>query len=215
MKELESLRPQCVVGTPLSPFTWKVRIALAEAGVDCPLAVHRPNLPDTQVPDFNPLGKVPVLVMDDGCTLFDSRVILDFLKALKPSTPLLPDDGPARVMVRRWEALADGICDSGVLLINELDRRAPAERSPWWIERQQGKMERAIDAMAEGIGQRRYGVGDGLTLADIACVAALVFVDTRFAQIAWRGRHPGLAAYADRHAQRAAFHAILPARDTA
>lgn len=188
---------------------------MAEAGVDCPLEIHHPNKPDARVPEFNPLGKIPVLVMDDGCTIYDSRVILDYLKMVKPSTPLIPDDGPQRVMARCWEALADGISDSGILLINEFDRRAESERSAWWIERQTGKMERGIDAMADDLGQRRYCVNDSLTIADIACVAALIFVDTRFTQIAWRSRHPDLAAFADRHAQRDAFKAILPPRDAA
>ncbi len=215
MKTLDSQQPRCIIGTAGSPYTWKVRIAMAEAGVDCPLEEHRPNQPDTRVPEFNPLGKIPVLVLDDGYTVFDSRVILDFLKMIRPSTPLIPDDGPARVMVRRWEALADGISDSAILLINELERRKPDERSAWWIERQTGKMERGIAALADDLGQREYCLGGHLTVADIACVAAMVFVDTRFPQIVWRGPYPDLAAFVDRHARREHFQTFLPSRKSA
>ena len=101
-----------LIGTQTSPYTRKVRVVLAEKRIEYAFEEDVPSAPETRVPEFNPLGKVPVLVMDDGTTLYDSRVIVEFLDAASPVTRLIPDVTRGRVQVRRWEALADGVCDA-------------------------------------------------------------------------------------------------------
>jgi glutaredoxin 2 len=80
-----------LIGTQTSPYTRKVRVVLAEKRIDCAFEEDAPGDPNTRVPEFNPLGKVPVLVMDDGSSLYDSRVIVEYLDAASPVTRLLPD----------------------------------------------------------------------------------------------------------------------------
>jgi glutathione S-transferase len=95
-----------------SPFARKVRIVLAEKNIACEMVVDIPWNAGTTVPQFNPLGKVPVLLRDDGSTLFDSRVIVEYLEQQKPWPMLIPVDEAHMIAVKRWEALADGISDA-------------------------------------------------------------------------------------------------------
>src|SRR5437016_13801215 len=110
------------IGTPASPFTRKVRVVLAEKRIDYEFVIDRPAEPTTRVPSFNPLGKVPVLVLDDNTTIFDSRVIAEYLDNASPVTKLIPDDTRPRIQTRRWEALADGCTDAVVAIVMEKRR---------------------------------------------------------------------------------------------
>jgi glutathione S-transferase len=78
-----------LIGTPTSPYTRKVRVVLAEKRIDYEFVVDSPNDAATQVPTYNPLGKVPVLVTDDGANIFDSRVIVEYLDSASPVTKLI------------------------------------------------------------------------------------------------------------------------------
>ena len=111
-----------LIGTPSSPFTRKVRIVLTEKRIEYEFMVDAPGDADTKVPEYNPLGKVPVLITDDGTTIFDSRVIVEYLDSASPVARLIPDDIRQRIQVRRWEALADGCTDAIVALVAEKRR---------------------------------------------------------------------------------------------
>src|SRR5262245_53502551 len=100
-----------LIGSTSSPFVRKVRVVLAEKRIDYDFVVDPPSEPASRVPEFNPLGKVPVLVTDDGTRLFDSTVIVEYLDSVSPVTRLIPEPVRQRINVRRWEALADGIMD--------------------------------------------------------------------------------------------------------
>jgi glutathione S-transferase len=140
-----------LIGSLPSPFTRKTRIVAAEKRVEYVWEVQNVWAPDNPVADYNPLGKVPVLVLDDGTALYDSRVICEFLDSVSPIGKLLPVDHRERIEVRRWEALADGVLEAGVLA--RLEGMRPAgERSQPWIERQMGKVVRGLDALDIEIG---------------------------------------------------------------
>ena len=109
-----------------SPFARKIRVILAEKGLPCDLQVDIPWLAETNVPDYNPLGKVPVLVADDGEVWFDSPVIAEYLETLG-GPALLPADRVASLPVRQSEALADGITDAAVSAFLEMRRPAPQQ----------------------------------------------------------------------------------------
>src|SRR5688500_20391373 len=98
-----------LLASPMSPYTRKVRIVLAEKRIDCELELVDVNPVENPVNPHNPLGKIPTLVLDDGTALYDSRVIVEFLDSVSPFSRLIPDDNRDRVQVRRWEALADGV----------------------------------------------------------------------------------------------------------
>src|ERR671923_1799747 len=106
-----------------SPYTRKVRIVLAEKKIECEMELVDVNPVDNPVNAYNPLGKIPTLVLDDGTPLYDSRVIVEFLDARSPINRLIPDETRDRVAVRRWEALADGVLDAGLLVRYEAQRK--------------------------------------------------------------------------------------------
>src|SRR5438128_10213914 len=113
-----------IIGSSTSPYVRKVRITLAEKKIDCELIDDSPWAAQTTVPNYNPLGKVPVLVLDDGTTLFDSRVIVEYLDTVSPVSRLIPEPNRQRIVVKRWEALADGVCDAAVAIVLEGKRPA-------------------------------------------------------------------------------------------
>ena len=198
-----------LIASYTSPFARKCRIALAEKRLECQLIIDVPWLDDSHVPDFNPLGKIPVLVMDDGGTLFDSRVIVEYLDNLSPVGRLLPANHRDLIEVKRWEALADGVADAAAAIF--LERRRPPElQSSAWIERQFLKVHRGLAQMAKDLDDAPWCVDDTYSLADIAVGCALGYLTFRFRDIDWRTLHPKLAKLADKLAQRPAFIDTLP-----
>lgn len=198
-----------LIGSHSSPFARKVRVVLAEKRIEYEFVIDIPSDPASRVPQFNPLGKIPVLVTDDGTNLFDSRVIVEYLDSISPVTRLIPEPARQRIQVRRWEALADGILDACVVLVQE--SRRPAElQSEAVIARQKGKIERALATAAAELGDRNWCAGEGYSLADIAVGCALGFLDFRFPEIAWRAAYPNLVRHADKLFKLAPFEATVP-----
>ncbi len=142
-----------------SPYARKVRIALAEKKIEYALVEDSPWDASDAIADFNPLGKIPVLVLDDGTTLFDSRVIVEYLDAVSPVSRLIPEPSRQRIAVKRWEALADGICDAAMLITQERKRAARQQSKPF--DRASGAQDRArrrracARARGAGLVQRR------------------------------------------------------------
>lgn len=199
-----------ILGSPNSPYLRKTRIVAAEKGLEVEFRQNSPWTRDTLAPAYNPLGKIPVLILDDGQTLFDSRVIVDYLDRLAPEPVLIPRDGPERTRVLRWEAMADGICDAAQAYF--LDLQYPEEqRRPGWMQRQQNKILPAVQAVANDLGKRAWCVGESLTLADAALICALDYLSFRLPEILdWRDAYPNLAAWADRMNERPSARVSAP-----
>lgn len=198
-----------LIASLTSPYARKVRIALAEKKIECELVEASPWTPDSIVPVHNPLGKVPVLLLDDGTAVYDSRVIAEYLDTMSPVARLIPEPSRQRIAVRRWEALADGICDAAVAIV--LERQRPArQQSKDWLARYGGKVERGLEEMARDLDERPWCNGEGYTLADIATGCALFYLDLRHPGIDWRGRHPNLARLAEKLGKRPAFADTVP-----
>ncbi|MCB1886595.1 MAG: glutathione S-transferase [Rhodocyclaceae bacterium] len=192
-----------------SPYARKIRVILAEKKLDFELVNDVPWNADTHVPDFNPLGKVPALVADDGRIWFDSPVIAEYLDTTYPAPEMIPADRTTALPVRQSEALADGITDAAVLAF--LEQKRPAEQqSADTIARQLGKIERGLAALAQ-----RVSDGDGLnhgqlSVADVAAGCTLAYLDFRFGDIDWRGAHAVLADYAAPLLARSSFQGTIP-----
>ena len=197
-----------LIGTLTSPFVRKVRIVAIEKHIDLEFVIDIPWNAETKVSEFNPLGKVPVLVLDDGATLFDSRVIAEYLDTVTPVSRLIPEGNRQRIAVKRWEALADGITDSAALIFIERAQRAVEQQSQAWIVRQEQSVFRGLEAMSEELGEKKWCTGDLMNLADITVGCALGYLDFRFPDNHWREAHPNLAKLADR------LNVLQPFKDT-
>jgi glutathione S-transferase len=198
-----------LIASLTSPYARKVRVALAEKKIEYDLIEESPWAAATTVPDYNPLGKVPVFVLDDGTTLFDSRVIVEYLDTVSPVSRLIPEPSRQRIVVRRWEALADGICDAAVALVLET-KRAARQQNKDWIERQRAKVDRGLKELATELGDKVWCNGEAYSLADIATGCALAYLDLRHAAIDWRGMYPNLVKLAVKLAKRPSFAETTP-----
>ena len=197
-----------LIASLTSPYARKIRVILAEKEIPFELKVDIPWSPDSRVPDFNPLGKVPVLVADDGECWFDSPVIAAYLDSLW-GPAFIPENPYAALVVRQTEALADGITDAAVAALLERNR-PPEQQGTGFIERQLGKIARGLETL-----EARAGAGKGLnaaelSLGDIATACALGYLDFRHPSLEWRGAHPSLASLAERLFARESFASTTP-----
>ncbi len=192
-----------------SPYGRKARVVLLEKKLPFQLQVENPWLPDSPVPSLNPLGKVPVLVLEDGVTVFDSRVIVEYLDPLSPVAHLIPSEPKSRMVVRGVEALADGVTDAAVAVYLER-KRAPELRSAEWMTLQEKTLFRGLEALSEALGEKPWYLGNSMTLADIASGCMLGYLDLRFPEIDWRKAHPNLAKLFDKLMTRASFKETVP-----
>jgi len=198
-----------LIGSLTSPYVRKARIVLAEKKIDYDFVLESPWVEGNEVAKYNPLGKIPVLVLDDDSTLFDSRVIVEYLDNMTPNNKLLPASGRERIAVKRWEALADGICDAAAAAFLEA-KRPKKLQDPSWIERQRGKVATGLEALSEEVGEAPWCFGNTLTLADIAVGAALGYLVFRFGDIDWQNTHPNLARLYEKLMQRPSLQETIP-----
>ena len=199
-----------LIGSLTSPYVRKVRVVMAEKKIDYQFVLENAWAAESTLQDINPLGKLPVLVMDERDTIFDSRVIVEYLDTVTPVGKLIPAGGKARLEVKCWEALADGINDAAALIFIENNRRDARHRSPQWIERQTSKINAGVAALSKGLGEEGFCTGINFTLADIALGCTLGYLDFRFPEIAWRSEYPNLARLAEKLFQRPSFSDTAP-----
>lgn len=197
-----------ISATP-SPYARKIRIALAEKSIPFELHTEVPWNDDTSLPQHNPLEKLPVLILDDGSTIWESSFILEWIERKFPAPPLLPPDDDGILAHKRLDALATGVCDA--FLLGFFERMRPeAHRSQPWIDRQMRKVRGGIGEIARVVGDRRFAVRGEFGIADIAVGSMLGYLDVRFPELGWRATHPSLAFYMDGLASRPSFQATTP-----
>ena len=198
-------------GTPGSPYVRKVRIVRAEKHIPYEYIIDRPSNPESRVAEFNPLGKIPVLIRDDGRTVYDSVVIVEYLEGVVANPRLIPMGFDDRIEVKRWEALGDGIADATVAISHDLREPEPQRKPAAWYERQHQKVQRGLAAMERDLGDREFCHGASFTLADIAAGYSLGYLDQVLQDVDWRRDFPHLKALAARLALRESFIASKPA----
>ena len=198
---------QLISATP-SPYARKVRIALAEKGLPFELLTEVPWHSTTSTPRYNPLEKLPVLLLPDGSSVYESSYILQYLELKYPQIPLLPDDIDGKLAARKLEVLCDGICDAVVLTLFEKMRAAGG--SPEWLARQRRKIDGGLAEMAKIVDSRQWATGDRFSLGDIAVGTAAAYLSVRFQELPWRTLYPELALLSDRLEQRPSFQDSVP-----
>jgi len=198
-----------LIASPTSPYVRKVRIALAEKKIEYQRVDVSPFEADNPVQAFSPLGKVPVLVLDDGTHLYDSRVIVEYLDTVSPVSRLIPEPNRQRIAVKRWEALADGICDAAIAIVLE-NRRPARQQNKAWIARQEQKLAAGVTEMAKELGEHAWCNGESYSLADIATGCTLGYLDLRYPDLDWRNDFPNLARLAEKLAKRPSFLETAP-----
>lgn len=166
--------------SPPSPFVRKVRVTAIEKHVDqqIELLPAHPWPEPTAVTPFNPLGKVPTLLLDDGSAFYDSPVICEYLDSLGTGPALIPDSGAGRWRVLRRQALADGILDAAVNMVLEL-RRPEAQRSAVMFQRFHSAIRRCVQQLPAEIEDPH----ECFDLGQIAIACAVGYLEFRLADI--------------------------------
>ncbi len=186
---------------PASPFGRKVKLAAAELGLSDRIEVVQTDTTDPNDPlrTQNPLGKIPTLILEDGSSLYDSRVIIEYLDHLAGGGRIIPS-GAARFPVLRLAALADGITEAVLLQVYEARYRPEDKRVQSWVDMQAGKVTRGMAALEAA----PPALGATLDVGAIGVACALGYQDLRQGG-EWRATHPKLVAWLD------AFSARCPA----
>jgi glutathione S-transferase len=184
--------------SPASPFGRKVKICADLLGLMGRIQVTEADTldPNDSLRRENPLGKIPVLVLEDGRALYDSRVIVEYLDHLAGGGQILPS-GEARFIALRDQALADGIMDAALLQVYESRWRTEDKRDRNWIDHQEGKVGRGL-AHAEAHLSEPAG---NLHVGHVALACALGYLDLRM-EGRWRTAHPKLVAWLNDFAAR-------------
>ncbi len=190
-----------------SPFARKVMVAAHETGTADGIETIRvavgSALMSEEVMGHNPLNKIPTLALADGTTVFDSRVIVEFLDGLNGEPKLLPPGRAERLAALRWQALGDGIMENSTLTIGER-KRDPALHSARHDAAYRRKTTATLDLLeqeAPELAAAPFGI------AAIAIGCALSHLDFRFGEENWREGRPRLAAWFNGIAVRPSFTA--------
>ncbi len=182
-----------------SPFGRKVRIAAGILGLSKDIRVENadPNNSADTLRRQNPIGKIPVLVLEDGSALFDSRVIVEYLDHRAGGGRIIPHEPKARFAALRLQAVCDGMLDASLLRVYEIRYRPPERREPSWVDRQAEKVARAMT----GLEKEPPPIAATPDIGQIALACTLGYLDLRF-EGKWRDTHPRLVAWLDQFAAR-------------
>ncbi len=198
-----------LIGSNTSPYVRKARLVLLEKNIPHTYLVDPPSDPNSEVYRVNPLGRIPALILDNGDCVFDSPVIAEYADTLNDTPILIPrHDALARMRVKRWEALADGIMDSAIVVRNE-QLRPQAMQLAATLDLHNSAISRTLEHITTQLGQREWCEGGSITLGDLALASALVYLDLRQAERDWRGAHPNLAAWFKRISARSSVRTSL------
>ena len=183
--------------SPASPFGRKVRIAVSLLGLASEVEVAATDLdnPADSVRAQNPVGKIPVLIAEDGAAYYDSRVILEYLDYRAGGGRIIPREAPARFDALRLQALCDGILDACILLVYENRYRPVDKHVQLWIDRQNEKVARGMKAL-EAAPPPLDAVPN---VGQITLACLLGYHDLRFGGT-WRKDYPRLLAWHDKFA---------------
>jgi len=191
-----------ISATP-SPYARKVRIQLAEKGIPFELVTEVPWNNDTQTPQFNPLEKLPILICESGETVYESRFVNEWVEFQHPDPPLMPKEKDSILLTKRFEILADGVCDACVLVFWERARPAGA-RSEEWMSRQLRKRDGGLQEISRLLGEKPFCVDNRFTLADIAVASPFANLAHLCCEIDPQ-RHGRVRAYVDSILSRPSF----------
>ncbi|RFC69084.1 MULTISPECIES: glutathione S-transferase family protein [Mesorhizobium] len=174
--------PKLLYG-PTSPYSAKVRMAAELAGIALETQVVDTSADPSLLIDANPLGKIPTLITEDGVTVYDSRVITQYLNRLS-GNKIFPRNAAKRLEAETLEALADGICDCLLTIVYERRMRPEEKVHQPWVDRQWEKALRGLDALNTNPPK----LPKSISVGQIAVRSLIAYLDIRFAGKWEKGR---------------------------
>jgi len=199
--------PMILRGSPMSPFARKARMAILHLKLSEKVEFVRadPMNPDDVLRQDNPLGKIPVLMTEDGKAVYDSRVILEYLDHVAGGGIIIPDGWPARLNTLTLQAMCDGVMDACILIVYEGRHRPAAIHHPPWLDHQRGKVVRGLAAFAKAPPDPAH-----FDVGTITAACMLGYLDMR-KQVDWRKDFAALVPWLDAfRAKHPEFDATTP-----
>ena len=197
-----------LVYSPPSPFVRKVTTLIYHANLNDSIELINVKTTALSVAEearaANPLGKIPVMILEDGKAIFDSRVITRYLDDFAGSN-LYPQEKIYDILT--LEALADGIMESAVSITYESKLRPQNEQSPSWMEAQWSKVLHAVKALDDGDFK---ALDSEINMGQIAVACALGYLDFRHDARQWRSGHSNLASWNDKMMKLPALIQTIP-----
>lgn len=198
-----------LIGSYTSPFVRKISVIMMEKGITFEFVNENPWPQNSHVPNYNPLGKVPALVVSADEVWFESSVIGAYLEQLGQAPAFMPSSPLAALKVRQLEALADGVCDAALLIVREQLRPAD-QQSEELLTRQREKIERGLDALEKAAASGESLNGESINLADIATGCTLGYLNFRHVAPNWNAGRPALVKLMETLLQRDSFARTAP-----
>lgn len=197
-----------LIGSYTSPFVRKISVMLLEKGITFEFINEQPYNAVNGVAQYNPLGKVPALITDEGEVWFDSPIIAQYIELLAIAPALLPAEPVAALKIRQLEALADGIMDAALVSVRELAR--PVEQqSESELLRQREKVSQGLDTLERYLQEGTLSV-ETLNLATIAIACAIGYLNFRRVSPGWCVNRPLLVKLVENLFQRESFARTEP-----
>lgn len=186
-----------IFGSKTSPFTRKVRIVALEKKLDWSFECFDPlDFEKFYLGGLNPLGRVPVMMLNDNIVVFDSPVIAEYLDNLTPNKKLITaNSARENMMVRRWEALADGLCDIGINSVVYESRRITDKIDENRIITGKKEILAGIELASKEFGNNEFCMGQSITLGDIALLCALDWIKFRIPDIDWQDKFENINSF--------------------
>jgi glutathione S-transferase len=198
-----------LIGMFDSPFVRRVAVTLKLLEMPFEHANWSVGRDFDRIREFNPLGRVPTLVTDDGARLMESGAILDWIdEQAGPERALLPRAGADRRTALNLMAIATGAAEKGVLQLYERVFRPEDKRHAPWLERCHVQMSASLAALDRAVGERgvsQWLVGKRMTQADITAACAFTFLNDALRVAADRVMYASLATLASRCESLPAF----------
>ena len=170
-----------------SPYARKIRILIDEKKVAVTLEKVVLANKNCTIHEYNPLAKVPTLVVND-ISIFDSPVIAEYVDHKSGPLYLIPSDFDKKILVKRWEAIADGLCDAAVAIMLE-KRRLASQQNSDVFEKQMKKIRLSLKWLNREMEGKQYYLEDTFSYADIAVGSALGYVQLRYPEIDFKNEY--------------------------
>ncbi|KAG9189444.1 hypothetical protein G6011_06312 [Alternaria panax] len=209
--------PLTLISATPSPFARMNRIALTLKGIPFELKNEIPWQSATETPKYNPLEKLPILLFPDGRPpVYDSAHIQEYIvrKYSDKGPKLITDDVDLDLQIRQIVVLSEGCMDAIVIARFE-GRREKEKQSQLWLDRQNRKIDGAMRAFDEMVcrmkkQEKAYLIGDELTIADIAVVCTVGFIESAEMRPGWKSQYEALAAWFEELDRRKEFADTRP-----
>lgn len=197
-----------LIGNYTSPYVRKISVILLEKGITFEFINDNPWVAESTTPHYNPLGKVPALITDNGECWFDSPIIAQYIELLNISPVLIPREPEAALKVRQIEALADGIMDAALASVRERQRPAAAQ-SEEELRRLREKISRGLD-MLEQLAADKTLNAQTLCVASISVACAVGYLNFRRVSPGWCVNRPHLVKLVEELFNRESFARTEP-----